>query len=325
MVSVAGRVEGDAVAAFPYLKYDIIILNWDICNGDPGFGSDIAKDWFDHYRGNIFDWVHSGHCLVIESQVAFQRPLQEAYDAVIGPGQLKIDSVLPVEAASWDRYKSTYYVKANDCLVDAFNHPIFQGVDAISFNDKISNELLFPPRSIDGVTDFVQSEDIEGVVARGWFSTSLQASLLSRPLTWRSLRWWPLVWVRHPKLRHLRHPLLLVCHHGDGLILTSTMWLGRTQATRLLANLISLQAGMRSPGDFSLLKDWEKSRLTAGPWGLMRSALTWALRILPLAPIIFLVFGFSLLGILVVVGAQVALSIAGFALSRTSWIRRIVE
>lgn len=47
---------------------DLLILNWDVLNGDPSFGGDVALCWLEHYQYVIRSWVYDGGILIIEGQ-----------------------------------------------------------------------------------------------------------------------------------------------------------------------------------------------------------------------------------------------------------------
>ena len=36
---------------------DVLIINWDSANGDPDFGADFSRRWFEHRRPERLSWV----------------------------------------------------------------------------------------------------------------------------------------------------------------------------------------------------------------------------------------------------------------------------
>ena len=68
----------------------LVILNWDVANGDPNFGADAAQRWFTHHVYNLRDWVKRGGILVVEGQANLGIPSQEAYDAILGDREVRV-------------------------------------------------------------------------------------------------------------------------------------------------------------------------------------------------------------------------------------------
>jgi hypothetical protein len=71
-------------------RAQLLILNWDVANGDPGFGADAAQRWLAHHQYNVWDWVKRGGILVVEGQANWSIPTQEAYDAILGRGEIRV-------------------------------------------------------------------------------------------------------------------------------------------------------------------------------------------------------------------------------------------
>ena len=69
-------------------REDVLILNWDVANGDPEFGSHLCQRWLDHRRPELISWVKKGNILLIESQTTLGVPCQAAYDAAVGRKEL---------------------------------------------------------------------------------------------------------------------------------------------------------------------------------------------------------------------------------------------
>jgi hypothetical protein len=73
--------------------YHVLVINWDAINGDPDFGSDVVLRWCEHRRREMMLWVHRGGVLIIEGQATMGVPTQRAYDAVLGPGELRVSGL----------------------------------------------------------------------------------------------------------------------------------------------------------------------------------------------------------------------------------------
>lgn len=78
--------------ALPRLDgYDVIILNWDVANGDLAWLADDTLEFFQNRgRDEIRRWARNGSRVVIEIQSAAGYPLQELYDAILGEGEVRL-------------------------------------------------------------------------------------------------------------------------------------------------------------------------------------------------------------------------------------------
>ncbi len=74
-------------------RAQVVILNWDVINGDPSFGADLASRWVEHYQHNFRAWVRRGGILVLEGQANLSIPVQRAYDAVLGEGEVRLSGM----------------------------------------------------------------------------------------------------------------------------------------------------------------------------------------------------------------------------------------
>lgn len=72
--------QNPAAELFSRNRTDIIIINWDAINTDPVYGSDQAYIFFLHYVPDMDRWVKQGGVIIVESQSASSRLVQNAYD-----------------------------------------------------------------------------------------------------------------------------------------------------------------------------------------------------------------------------------------------------
>ncbi len=71
--------------------HDIIILNWDVANGDFAWLADETLEYFQNRgRDEIKRWTGNGSRIIIEIQSAAGYPLQELYDALLGNGEVVV-------------------------------------------------------------------------------------------------------------------------------------------------------------------------------------------------------------------------------------------
>lgn len=63
-------------------RTDVVILNWDVINGDPAYGADRAQSFLRHYRPDLLEWIRAGGLLLVEAQGAAWHATQEPYDCV---------------------------------------------------------------------------------------------------------------------------------------------------------------------------------------------------------------------------------------------------
>lgn len=71
--------------------FQVILLNWDVANGDFAFGADKTLSYFEtRGREEILRWARQGARVVIEIQATAGFPLQQAYDAILGVGIVEV-------------------------------------------------------------------------------------------------------------------------------------------------------------------------------------------------------------------------------------------
>ncbi len=69
--------------------------HWQVGRGQANptlWGAPLAPRWFRTHQGTTSAWLTAGKVLVIEGQAAYHRPMQEAYDGVLGGDLLQLDN-----------------------------------------------------------------------------------------------------------------------------------------------------------------------------------------------------------------------------------------
>tara|TARA_R110000868_G_scaffold411709_1_gene707839 strand:+ start:1665 stop:2864 length:1200 start_codon:yes stop_codon:yes gene_type:complete len=89
--------------------YDVIILNWDVANGDFAFGADLTLNYFEtRGRDEIVRWANGGARIVIEIQATAGFPSQQCYDAILGAGSVRVSPYGRVR--SWEDKAETVLI-----------------------------------------------------------------------------------------------------------------------------------------------------------------------------------------------------------------------
>jgi hypothetical protein len=203
---------------------DVLIVSWDVVNGDPDFGADVALRWFLHRRPEILLWVANGGVLIIESQAALSVPSQAAYDALLGPSELRVSgpSEKPhsrVEAVRIGRFCRLTKLARSSSL--------FQGPAQLAARKPLTHDDMFPGFAGELLTTYLRDPDWSATLYRGWFSW--------RPFTRTRLRW---AAIAETADRRWNHATLVAAKHGNGAIFASTMLLSNTSLS-LVQSLLS--------------------------------------------------------------------------------------
>lgn len=232
-------------------KYQVLIVNWDAANGDPDFGSDYVLGWFAHRRPEILRWVRSGNVLIIEGQCYLSAVAQRAYDALLGPREVRVsgrtertevgEQPADVEAQRVGQEcrlvgKATRWFMAKQTLR-------YAGERSISYTD------LFPAETAGKILTNELKDQAWDMLYRGWF----RRDTLGRRFYWHRLvetsTHWP------------NFPTLLGARHHNGTIFASTMFLASHGQVDLVVAMLNC-AGRKSPPSMHplrrLLLSWER-------------------------------------------------------------------
>src|SRR5215217_7113158 len=173
-------------------QYQVLIVNWDAINGDPSFGSDAALRWSEHRHPEVRWWVQSkGGILIIEGQARLSVPTQAAYDALLGPGQLRVSGPSDPSQAGIEEKRVGKRCRVTGRVGP--NTPLgpFKGRELSSDQQRRTFVDMFPGAAGDlllplAPTDVSGRERGWNSLYRGWFTPRLP----------RPLGRWRLNWVR---------------------------------------------------------------------------------------------------------------------------------
>ena len=193
----------------------LLIVNWDAANGDPLYRGDATLTYL-RTRGRvpISRFLNRGGVLLIESQTAQSRPVQESYDAIFATREVEVGSFVPKD--EWAAGSEAYILKR------ARGHPLLEifNEEHVRFESTVSEKVDI----FEGVPHEIRPQSNPGLrgsdgnVSRklwfGWFTD------------W-TVDWMPLLYVRVGK--NERYPVLLAKTAGTGMVLLSTMWLSVAQ------------------------------------------------------------------------------------------------
>lgn len=217
------------------LDTNILIMNWDVANGDPDFGADLTMRWLTHRRPELMHWVREyGGVLIIESETRLGVPAQPAYDALLGESQVTLcgeeDALHPRRQI--ERNGSICSMTRLARETDHFTH-----LKELSARTRPFDHV-FPGAGGRMLSPFLSFGPGRGEIYRGWFRWN--------PFKRTRLPWVPLVKTAD---RRFNHPTLLAAKFGKGAVFASTMLLAGGGQTALI------EAMLRCHGDVERLPD----------------------------------------------------------------------
>lgn len=208
---------------------DVLIINWDALNNDPDFGADVALRWFEVRRGPVRQWVSAGGILLLEGQAVGGVPLQAAYDAVLGKGEVSL-------CGAEDRANPVLQMKRamGDCKVTrvARSAPGFATLDCIKPEVHRTQEDMFPKDTAGRLVGWTLTRDNwdwARSMYRGWFRRSFWPGRCT-------LNW--VTYIRRDKRWLTAYPTMLVAKCGKGAFFVSTMLLASTGQSRLITAIL---------------------------------------------------------------------------------------
>lgn len=217
------------------LDTNVLVINWDVANGDPDFGADLAMRWLTHRRPELMHWVQEhGGILIIESETRLGVPAQPAYDALLGESQVTLcgeeDAQRPRRQV--ERNGSTCSMTRRAREAAHFTHLKELSARPRSFDE------VFPGAGGEMLSPFLSFGPGGGEIYRGWFR-------------WNPLRRTRLPWVPIVKTsgRQFNHPTMLAAKSGRGAVFVSTMLLAGSGQIALI------EALLRCHGDVDRLPD----------------------------------------------------------------------
>lgn len=204
---------------------NVVIINWDSANGDPDFGADAAQQWLRHRQSNLLDWVWGGGILIVEGQANLGVPSQDAYDAVLGAGE--VDLCGPEDPM--DPRRQNHRVGQRCRLTPAaMRSALFRSLseDVVVSGDRGYDEMFAPDEAGRLVASFLR-EGTWPLLYRGWFRR--------RPFKRQRFGWVPLAKTHG---RRFDHPTLLAARAGEGAIFLTTMLLASSGCYGLIRAMV---------------------------------------------------------------------------------------
>jgi len=205
------------------LQYQVLIVNWDAINGDPSFGSDSALRWSEHRHPEVRWWVSKGGILIVEGQARLSVPTQAAYDALLGPGQVRVSGPSDPSQAGieekrvGERCRVTRRVCPDTPLWPFMGKDIGSEQRTRTFREMFpgaGGRLLLPL----GPRDLSVRGSGWNMLYRGWFKP-----WVPRPLgRWR-LRWVTLVETADREWYELPHATMVAARYCKGAVFATTM------------------------------------------------------------------------------------------------------
>jgi hypothetical protein len=210
-------------------RYDVVVFNWDVLNGDPTFSSDRSQNIARYYARDLSKFIDKGGLVIVEAQATLWSPCQEAYDSVL------VGAGLPrLRVIDSNRIRFGFSVRPNRRLLG--QHPFLPQAIGQSIRANLcqwnSKRPWFPDSS-------VSLETIQMFVGT---RSRMYSGAFSRL---KSRHWQPILFTEDG-----RFPVACVYHRGGrGACLVTTMYLAASNVTELLR---------------PMTVDWHRSRRELG-------------------------------------------------------------
>lgn len=189
-------------------RWDIVVLNWDVADGDPKFSSHQTKEIIAyHYQDDIREFARAGGIVLVEAQTSYWSPDQSAYDTILGVGEVKIGPDGRF-APSGSTASSGESHSAHPLIIDLPKNLTGSFVSEPGTN-------WFPPDSVN--FKVIERNDPNKLYA-GFFKS------------WNAT-WLPLIYAENS------HPIMLVKSVGHGFIVATTMFLASSDCSPLIRSL----------------------------------------------------------------------------------------
>jgi hypothetical protein len=272
-----------SICAFPpsteiYDQTQLLVLSWDSANGDPLYLSDSTLAYLETQgQVRIAKLLSEKAIILIETQAAQSRPVQEPYDAVLGANEVTLNSdwadnatVRGTTAAVNKRAKKHPILKVfSKSVTTDLNreHPPAKGI-----YENVPDKLIPKnhDKSVRGNIRYNPTTGRDDALWYGWFTS------------W-GRDWIPLLNTDSNYVRS--SPILLAKVKGEGLLLASTMWISASQCK--LASRIAETAF--SPRLMASVKEYHKRKLR------LRNAADTGLFLISLVMLIGILFGLTTL------------------------------
>lgn len=217
---------------------DVLILNWDVINGDPDFGADLALRWFEHRRLAVRNWLNKGGVLILEGQAVLGVPSGESYAAVLGPGE--VSTCGPEDPR---RPEAQERRMVGECTLTRLGGraPGFETLGRLQPRQTLSYDDLFPPGKAGRlVAAYIRRADFSRMLYRGWFRRTFRRRA--------TMRWVP--YFRRANRWPRNYPTLLVAKcENKGAIFASTMLLSATMQYKLVQAILLTHGNVASLPD----------------------------------------------------------------------------
>jgi hypothetical protein len=222
-VKVRSLVEPDVFFIKDLKQYQVLIINWDAINGDPSFDADSALRWSEHRHPEVRWWVSNGGILIIEGQARLSVPTQAAYDALLGPGQVRVSGPSDPSQPGIEEKRVGTKCRVTKRVSEDAPLSKFRGKELSSEERMRTFENLFPCEAGDlllphGPTDVSVRGSGWNTLYRGWFKPWLRPPLGR----WR-LKWVRLVETADRAWYELPHATMMAAKDGDGAVFATTM------------------------------------------------------------------------------------------------------
>lgn len=210
-----------------------ILISWDASNGDGGRHSDSTMQFFRNERVRLAELLdRQGTIVFCECQTIEGLPVQAAYDAIYGRGELEVlDDVVTPEYRRGIAARHARLAVGHPLLTNVY-HPV-EARYYDEYDDSI--QLFHPAERPRKVVDELSPQRpllhfMRDSLYCGWFTA------------WKK-GWVPILFANLPDnvLPRLEKPAILLAKvTGNGVMVASTLWIAGYGQKQLILNVLSL-------------------------------------------------------------------------------------
>jgi len=231
-------------------KTQVVIVNWDVLNGDPLYGSDKTFRVFQHFLIDIDIWVKAGGVMLVECQEGSRRLRQEVYNL--------LGEELGYPLAIQEKNDFGNHIHINK---DLKSHPLLTDLgpdDYVVTNTRVdSSRKLYPT---DKSSECMRSHDENArwnkKIYVGWFDDKRCHQ-----------EWEALIFARGKEFGKKRPVMLCRTVKGEtgsiGAYIITSMFIGSSGWLKLIENIVSFggESARRAHSLFGLRRQVKRKQL----------------------------------------------------------------
>jgi hypothetical protein len=249
-VSEEMRTSNPALTLFDRDATDVLILNWNVLNGDPVYDADRTLAFFQHYASDLEHWLATGGILILEAQTAASRLQQQSYDVVSAHGAFPLRVHRSVHTF---RGRTVYLDRRLYRRHPALDYPPHvkrTSLAATALGRSWAGDVSPPP-----IESLARADSNRSGLHNGWFTR--------RGRGWRSIAYAPQTALLSPRRRVVAVARTVADDRRGtaGMVVATTMYLTRPEVSAFLAAILGLGI---TPADYHYSLRLAQRRATLG-------------------------------------------------------------